>query len=248
MMTLCQTFEVASVKPSPSTSGRMTMKSDPGRISYTNITLKRVLLSAYDVKSYQISGPDWLETLRFDITAKVPEGASKEQILSMMQNLLATRFKMAVHRESKELPIYALLVAKNGPKIKPVSAESPGEEELAGMKANEGKDGFPVLSLQAPALIIETRNGRGRITAKEVPIARLADVLFGEVGRPVFDMTGLAGNYSFVFYFAPEGSADTSEPSIFAALQEQIGLRLEARKGPVELLVIDHAEKIPTEN
>jgi uncharacterized protein (TIGR03435 family) len=248
MMTLCQTFEVASVKPSPGTSGRMTMKSDPGRISYTNITLKRVLLSAYDLKSYQISGPDWLETLRFDITAKVPEGATKEQVQSMMQNLLATRFKMSVHREAKELPIYALLVAKNGPKIEPVSAESPGEEELATMKANEGKDGFPVLSLQAPALIVETRNGRGRITAKEVPIARLADVLFGEVGRPVFDMTGLAGNYSFVVYFAPEGSADTSEASIFAALQEQIGLRLEARKGPVELLVIDHAEKIPTEN
>lgn len=248
MMTLCQSFEVASVKPSASTSGRMTMKTDPGRISYTNITLKRILLSAYDVKSYQISGPDWLETLRFDITAKVPPGATKEQVQSMMQNLLATRFKMAVHRESKELSIYVLLAAKNGPKIKPVSAESPGEEELATMKANEGKDGFPVLSLQAPALTLETRNGRGRITAKEVPIARLADVLFGEVGRPVFNMTGLTGNYSFVVYFAPEGSTDSSEPSIFAALQEQLGLRLEARKGPVEMLVIDHAERVPTEN
>jgi uncharacterized protein (TIGR03435 family) len=226
----------------------MTMKSDPGRISYTNITLKRVLMSAYNLKSYQISGPDWLETLRFDITAKAPEGATKEQIQSMMQNLLATRFKMSVHRDSKELPVYALVVAKNGPKIKPVSAESPGEEELAGMKANEGKDGFPVLSLQAPALIVETRSGRGRISAKVVPITRLADVLWGETGRPVFDVTGLTGNYSFVVYFAPEGSTDASEPSIFAALQEQLGLRLEARKGPVELLVIDHAEKIPTEN
>jgi uncharacterized protein (TIGR03435 family) len=155
---------------------------------------------------------------------------------------------MTVHRESKELPIYALLVAKNGPKIKPVSTDNPGEEELAGMKANEGKDGFPVLSLQAPALIVETRSGRGRVTAKEVPIAKLADVLTGEAGRPVFDRTGLAGNYSFMLYFAPENSGDTSEPSIFAALQEQIGLRLEARKGPVELLVIDHAERVPTEN
>jgi uncharacterized protein (TIGR03435 family) len=248
MMTLCQTFEVASVRPSPSTSGRMTMKSDPDRISYTNITLKRVLMSAYELKSYQISGPDWLETLRFDITAKVPEGSTKEQIQSMMQNLLATRFKMSVHRDSKELPVYALVVAKNGPKIKAVSAESPGEEELATMKANEGKDGFPVLSVQPPAMVIETRSGRGRITAKEVPLTRLADVLSGEVGRPVFDVTGLTGNYSFVVYFAPEGSADASEPSIFVALQEQIGLRLEARKGPVEMLVIDHAEKMPTEN
>ena len=79
----------------------------------------------------------------------------------MMRDLLTTRFKLTLHRDSKELPIYALLVAKNGPKIKPVSSESPSEEELAGMKANEGKDGFPVLSLQAPALIVETRSGTG---------------------------------------------------------------------------------------
>ena len=112
------------------------------------------------------------------------------------------------------------------------------------------KDGFPALSLPVGGLVIETRNGRARVTAKEVPLTQFADLLSGQLGRPVVDMTGLAGNYSFVAYFTPEGpnSADGSEPSIFAALQEQLGLRLEARKGPVELLVINHAEKIPTGN
>jgi uncharacterized protein (TIGR03435 family) len=248
MMAFSQTFEVASVKPSTSTGGRVTITSDPGRISYTNIMLKRILLRAHDVNDYQISGPDWLDTLRFDITAKVPEGATTEDIQEMLRDLLATRFKMKIHRESKELPIYALLSAKNGPKIKPTSTGNPDDEQVAGMKADEGKDGFPVLSLKAPGLVIETRNGRGRITAKDEPIAKLADLLSGQVGRPVIDRTDLAGNYSFVVYFTPESSDAGSEPFIFAALQEQLGLRLEARKGPVEMLVIDHAERVPTAN
>jgi uncharacterized protein (TIGR03435 family) len=243
MAALCQTFEVASVKPSTATNGRVVIKNDPGRISYSNIMLKRVLLDAYDVKNYQISGPDWLDTLRFDITAKVPDGASKEDAKAMFRDLLTARFRMTVHRELKELPIYALLVAKNGPKIKEVkakSAESPSKEQLATMMRDEGKDGFPVLSLQPGGLVIETRGGRGRITAKEVPLAKLADLLSGELGRPVIDSTALLGNYSFVAYFTPERSETGSNSFIFAALQEQLGLRLEARKGPVELLVIDH--------
>jgi uncharacterized protein (TIGR03435 family) len=253
-------FEVASVKPNPSTSGRFTMSggpgtSDPGRISYTNIMLRRVLLNAYEVKNYQISGPDWLDTLRFDITAKLPDSATKDQFQSMLRNLLEARFQMTVHREAKELPIYALLVAKGGPKIRATAEDAasggePPEDQLATIRTGEGKDGFPALSLQAPGLVIETRNGRARVTAKEVSMTKFAELLSGQVGRPVVDMTGLAVNYSFVVYFTPEGpdSADGSEPSIFAGLQEQLGLRLEARKGPVELLVIDHAEKVPTEN
>ena len=253
-------FEVASVKPTNSVSGRFTINggpgtSDPGRISYTNIMLRRILLSAYDVKNYQLSGPDWLDTLRFDITAKIPESATKEQFQLMLRNLLETRFKMTHHRESKELPIYALVVAKNGPKIKAtahdeVSGKSDEEQTTAVIQPGEGKDGFPPLSLRAPALVIETKNGRARVTAKGIPLAKFADLLSGQLGRPVVDMTGLNGNYSFVVYFTPEGpnAGDASEPSIFGALQERLGLKLDARKGPVELLVIDHAEKVPTEN
>jgi uncharacterized protein (TIGR03435 family) len=108
---------------------------DPDRITCTNIMLRRVLLTAYEVRNYQIAGPDWLDSLRFDITAKVPDGATKEQFQSMLRNLLAARFKMTVHRESKELPIYALLTAKNGPKVKASVDDGSGgnqpDEQLA---------------------------------------------------------------------------------------------------------------------
>jgi uncharacterized protein (TIGR03435 family) len=253
------TFEVASVKPAKSVNGRFTMNGgpgtgDPGRITYTNIMLRRILLSAYDVKNYQISGPDWLDSLRFDITAKIPDGATQEQFQSMLRNLLATRFRMTTHRESKELPIYALLSAKNGPKVHATvddgSAGKPPDDQLATIQSVEGKDGFPALALRNPGLVIETKNGRARVTAKETPISKFADLLSGQLGRPVIDMTGLTGNYSFVVYFTPEDQNPDGgpDPSIFGALQEQLGLRLEARKGPVELLVIDHAEKVPTGN
>jgi uncharacterized protein (TIGR03435 family) len=253
-------FEVASVKPSQSAGARFTMSggpgtNDPGRISYTNIMLKRVLLAAYDVGYHQILGPDWLDTLRFDITAKVPDGAGKEQFQSMLRNLLATRFQMAAHQESKELPIYALLAAKSGIKMK-VTVDPDGaaatlpEAQLAIVYPGEGQDGFPAVSLRSPGLVMETKSGRARLTAKEVPISKLTDWLSGRLDRPAVDMTGLGGNYSFVLYFAAEGAgADGApEPDIFAALPEQLGLRLEPRKGPVELLVIDHAEKVPTGN
>ena len=254
------TFEVASVKPAKPDSGRYTMKggpgtSDLGRITYTNIMLRAVLLSAYDVKNYQIFGPEWIDTLRFDITAKIPSGATKEQFQSMLRNLLETRFKMSIHRESKELPIYALLVAKNGPKIKPAAEDGAapaelGEAQLPTIQRAEGRDGFPAVTMQAPGMIIETKNGAARITAKAVPMTKFADMLSARVGRPVIDTTGLTGNYSFLVYFTPErpNSGDGTEPSIFGAVQEQLGLRLEARKEAVELLVIDHAEKVPTEN
>lgn len=249
----CQSFDVASVKVSKAATGRVTITggpgtSDPGRIRYSNVMLRRVLLDAYAVKNYQLVGPDWLDTARFDIEAKVPEGATKEQVQAMLREVLATRFQMTVHRESKELPIYALLVARNGAKIKPNDAASPGEEQLAAMQKDEGKDGFPVLSLAAAGLVIETRNGRARLTAKEVPLAKLADLLSEQVGRPVFDKTGLAGNYSFVLYFTPDNAAAGEEPFLPLALQEQLGLKLEARKRPVELLMIDRAERVPTEN
>ncbi len=255
-------FEAASVKPAQSMGGRFTMKGGPGtgdpvRIAYTNIMLRRILLVAYDVRDYQISGPDWLDSLRFDITAKVPAGASKAEFQAMLRNLLATRFQMVVHRETKELPIYELLVAKNGIRVKRVvddgaPAATPGDQ-LATIKPIDGNDGFPALSLPAPGLVIETRNGQVRVTSKETSMAKFADLLSGQLGHPVIDSTGLAGNYSFVLYFSPDGlsssdAAGPSGPSIFGALQEQLGLKLEARKGPVDLLVIDHAEKVPAGN
>jgi uncharacterized protein (TIGR03435 family) len=255
-----QTFEAASVKPAQPGGGRYTMRggpgtSDPGRITYTNVMLRAVMLVAYDVKNWQLSVPDWFDTFRYDIAATLPAATTKEQFQAMLCDLLETRFQIRTHRETKDQPIYALVTAKNGSKIKPTAEDgsTPAEltdDRIARVQRGEGRDGFPVVNMPSSGLIVETRDGRARITAKAVPLSKFADMLVSRVGRPVFDRTGLAGNYSFELYFTPEGpnADDSAEPSIFRALQEQLGLRLEARRGPVELLVVDHAEKVPTGN
>jgi uncharacterized protein (TIGR03435 family) len=260
------TFEVASVRPSTADTPRYAMRGGPGttdpeRITYTNVMLRAVILAAYDFKNYQLSLPDWFNTLRYDITAKLPAGATKEELQAMLRHLLETRFRMAVHRESRQTPVYALVVGKNGPKIKPIGAEQPAVAELtpdkiATVAKDQGKDGFPVVNMPSPGVIIENRDGRARITVKEVPLSKLADMLSSRAGRPVVDATGLTGSYSFQLYFTPDASPAPSDatsaaaegPGLFAAVQEQLGLRLEAKTAPLEFLVIDRAEKVPTEN
>jgi uncharacterized protein (TIGR03435 family) len=203
------------------------------------------------VKFWQILGPDWLNSLRFDITARIPEGASKDQSLAMMRNLLEERFQMTVHRETKELPIFALLPDKAGVKLKTSATEAGDDNAIATIQRNEGKDGFPVLAPGAPGIVVETRNGRARISGFHADLAKLADFLSTQLGRPVFDQTGIAGTFDFAVYYRPENATaeDTNPyPEIFGALREQLGLRLEARKGPVEMLVIDHSDKVPSGN
>jgi uncharacterized protein (TIGR03435 family) len=252
-------FEVASVKPVSSAGGRFTMiggpgTGDPGRFTCTNIMLRRLLLSAYDVRNYQLIGPDFLDTLRYDITAKVPDGATRADLQAMLRNLLETRFQMTLHRKSKELPIYELVVGKNGSKLKGEADGAGGLEQITGQLAvverQEGKDGFPSVRLPVSGTVIETKDGRARATSKDVTLAKFADFLSGQLGRPVVDRTGLHGVFSFSLYFTPEGlnAPDSTDPGIFFAIQEQLGLKLEARRGPVELLIIDHAEKVPAGN
>ena len=153
-------FEVASVKPAAPITGnfiRVGMRGgpgtpDPGQITYTNVTVKNVLTIAYGVKSFQISGPGWLDSERYDIVAKLPRGATKAEFMVMLQNLLAERFKLTLHREKKELPMYALVVGKNGPKLKE-SVDGPAPKEggpvdgpAATMgRVTMGKDGFPAM-------------------------------------------------------------------------------------------------------
>lgn len=166
-----------------------------------------------------------------------------------MRDLLETRFQMKIHHELKDLSIYALVVAKGGPKIKPVASDGPAPEgQLAVVRAPEGPDGFPKVSLPSPGVIIETREGKARVTIKDSPVVKLADLLTRQVGRPVLDMTGLAGNYSFELYFVPEGQDVDGGSDIFGAVVQQLGLRLDSRRAPVEVVVIDHVEKIPIEN
>jgi uncharacterized protein (TIGR03435 family) len=300
-------FEVASVKPAAPITGNRIMvmmrggpgSPDPGQITYTNVTLKSVLMQAYGVKGFQISGPNWLDSERFDIVAKLPRGATKEQFKVMLQNLLAERFKLTLHREKKDLPMYALVVGKNGPKLKE-SVDEPAPKEgdapkAGGLAADDamaaavmrklamGKDGFPVLPPGAGgrgATALMLTNGGARMSANGQTMAGLAEMLSNRLDLPVIDMTGLTGKYDYTLSFSPDGLGGMmppagiapplpagpppgegapgmpmagapdaqSGPNLFSALQEQLGLKLEQRKAPVDLLVIDHLEKVPIEN
>jgi uncharacterized protein (TIGR03435 family) len=266
-------FEIASVRraapPQAGAGVRDAVRGgpgtpDPSRVAYTNLRLKDLLLTAYGLKGYQIAGPDWLDTERYDVIANIPPGATKEQFPLMLQDLLLERFKISFHHETKDLPLYELVVAKNGRKLKawqePANAP-PVPQQAAGAPPPIGKDGFPVM--QAGHSGATTVNGRVRIAGSKLPISRLAEILANQLGRPVLDQTGLTGPYDFTLQFSPEGLAggtpaitpasnteldEQDAPSLFTAVQEQLGLRLQQNKGLVDVLVIDHVEKTPTEN
>jgi uncharacterized protein (TIGR03435 family) len=229
-----RTFEVASVKRSPPPTGNginSSTKLDPGRLTCTNVSLKKLIYESYGVKDYQVSGPDWLGTEIYDISATLPPGTTGEDVLLMIQNLLAERFKLILHRDTKEVPVYALVVGKGGSKLQEVEF---GRGNTSGMP--------------------------GKLTATRIGMRNLTEFLSRQTGRPVLDMTGLKGFYSFTLNYAPDEAASAPAPgapplpestvgtSLFSAIQEQLGLKLEARKAPVEILVVDHAEKVPTEN
>jgi uncharacterized protein (TIGR03435 family) len=258
-----QSFEVASIKPAaPMASGRIMVgmrggpgTNEPGQMIFNNVSIGDLIQSAYDVKGFQVTGPGWLDAARFDVDAKVPEGTSKEASRIMLQHLLADRFKLVLHRSSKEASIYALVVAKGGPKMK--ASILP-----------EVVPGGPPRGMQ----MMVTPNAKMRIVAEGATVPKLIDALGVQVDRPIIDMTGLTGMYDIELEFAPDQamlqakmaamgvpppppggvsptmSDDGPMASIFTALPEQLGLRLEARKGPVETLTIDSVEKTPTEN
>jgi uncharacterized protein (TIGR03435 family) len=213
-------FEVASVKPQSSSEGspHVSIARDPGRLTFTNITVRGLIGQAYGVKVYPLSrGPDALSTDRYDVIAKVSPDASKEQRMLMLQALLAERFKLVVHRESKQLPIYTLVAGKGGPKFPAVKDDG-----------------------SAP----ETGGGGGhQIQAHHISMKLLAATLQGWTGDTVVDATGLTGLYDLNLDFNPDESTSSEGPTVFEAVQRQLGLKLEAGKGPVEVVVIDHVEK-----
>ena len=223
-----QEFDVAAIKPSAPqeigrTSTRMSSNTDTGNLIYQNVNLKQILGRAFNVQQYQISGPDILESERFDVTASFAPHATSEQLSAMLQKFLADRFGLKFHRESKELPAFALTVAKGGPKIKPVESDG-------GVSTN-------------------STGARWHMTAK-ITMRRLVEILTEPAGRPVLDQTGLTGSYDLTLdWSANEAAADRdAPPSLFTALQEQLGLKLDATKGLVEAIVIDSVERVPTEN
>jgi uncharacterized protein (TIGR03435 family) len=231
-------FDVAAVKPTASTDGHFELR-DPvgGNFTATGVTLKMLIMRAYRVHSFQVSGdPDWAHNERWDIRAKAEgeEGRMPSaQFEEMLRTLLEERFQLKINRETREMPVYALLVAKNGPKLNLAVGGSPGVQ-------------------MRPGSITFTKSSTASLAAQLSLIA----------GRVVIDKTGLTGAYDFELHWAQEpgqGSpeafglppvasdapppVDSNSPSMFTALQEQLGLRLDPQKGTVEILVIDHVEK-----
>jgi uncharacterized protein (TIGR03435 family) len=280
------TFDVASVKPfSPASAGGGRKgggggpsgpgTADPGRIHYTAIRLKDLVINAYNVNEFQVVGPAWLdsgdETTRFTVDATMPPNTTKEQLRVMLQNLLAERFKLVVHRELKDLPKYSLTVAKNGPKMKESAAYDPPKGDPPPpppRPRTESYDvyGFPPFRMRPQGgtgswLI----NGRCRLGGERATMQDLADELMRVHLRSlVTDDTGLKAKYDFTLTYsrprfdAPPGQApewvtnppELSEtlPDLFGAVQSQLGLKLEPKKAPSDVIVIDHIEKKPTEN
>lgn len=231
------TFEVASIKPSNSADDRVSFRITPGgRVAINNGSAKMLIMMAYNLKPHQLEGgPNWLDSEKYDITAKAEGPDNPDQLKVMMQSLLADRFKLTFHRETREMPVYALVPGKNGPKL-----------HTAEVSDGKGR---------------RFRIGRGQIELLGADMAGLADALSNVVGRAVLDRTSIAGNYDFKLEWTPdesenpilkgppngrEGAApapDAAGPSVFTAIQEQLGLKLETQKGPVEVMVIDHIER-----
>lgn len=215
-------FEVAAIKPNTSGSGSSGTHSTDGLIRMTNVSLKNCIEMAYDVRDFSLSAPDWVGSVHFDITAKPPAASKEREFGKMMQSLLAERFKLEAHREPKVLSAYALVVGKTGPKL----------QEAVGFHGSS------------------MNSNNSKLTAK-ASMERLADFLARRLDRPVVDLTELKGIYDFKLEWTPEDSKATSAdagPSLFTALQEQLGLRLQPKKLPVDVLVVDHVERVPTEN
>lgn len=260
-------FEVASIKPAPPLDGRGFSAGlrggpgtgDPTRIVIQNFNVFLLVTRAYDLKFFQVDGADINDAERFNITAKVPEGATKADLRLMLQNLLADRFKLKFHRETREMPIFELVVGKNGPKFKESGRPAPDYSDPATQaprpKNDVDRDGYP---LPPPGAIgFQTVNGtpRARLNAVGESMQDFIQMLSSSLGRPVVDGTGLKGKYDFLLSWVPEpanapipAASDDSGPTMMSAVQEQLGLKLESKKAPVELLVIDRYEKVPTEN
>ncbi|HXB71735.1 MAG TPA: TIGR03435 family protein [Candidatus Acidoferrales bacterium] len=220
-------YEAASVKLNTSGSGNSSSKGSKGQIVFTNQTLKRLIERAYSVKPFQVPGPGWMETVHFDIAAKYPPDSKDDDRSLMLRTLLEDRFKLAVHRESKDMPGYALVVAKSGFKLKPV--------EPGGSDTNTNGDRVRTL------------------TAKKTSMAILTDLVARWLGEVVVDKTGIDGVYDFELRWTnddqPANGIDAAAaPSLFTALQETLGLRLQPQKVPVDIVVVDHVERVPTEN
>ena len=263
-------FEVATVRPFSiaQTDGAVTLGAtfDRAQVRIIGLTMRDLLSMAYRVKAYQINGPDWIATERYEITAKMPSGVSPEKLPEMVQSLLNERFVLRVHRDRKEMPVYALLVGKPPLKLKdsvvdpnappPAAVQVTGTGSAQGIAVNMGNGSSYTF-------------GGGKFEAKKFNGAAIASVLERFTDRPMIDLTELKGTYDFEFAVTPEEAqtlmiraaisagvqlppqalqlADNGGNPLDGALQ-QVGLKLDARRMPVEIVIVDQLQKTPTDN
>jgi uncharacterized protein (TIGR03435 family) len=272
--TVAPAFEVVSVKANRTGAPGGSFVMPPGRFTATNLPLRVLITNAYRLSFFQVvGGPDWVSTDRFDIVAKAPDGGPPEQTRAMVRTLLRERFRLVVHMETRDTPIYSLVTARTdgrlGPNLKrstmdcgPIRAQR-AEATAAAARARGGRVPVPAAPGPNEPVVCGMRaGGRGGATltyrAGNITMTALANALRPYVGREVVDRTGLTGEFDFNLQFsAPPaaGQPDAGIPvaplddaaSIFTALQEQLGLKLDSTRGPVELMVIDRAER-PAEN
>lgn len=222
---------------------------DPGLFTCENCAVAGLITRAFDIRDYQLSGPDWMRNTRFNVSAKIASGTTKEQFLLMIQNLLAERFQMKFHRDQKEMAVLNMVVAKNGPKFresKPAPAPDDDDKRDSGPPKKDA-NGFPVLA-PGKGMSMAIMNDRAALRCGEETMSGLAQMLSNQLRTPVMDETGLKAKYDVAMTWVPGDSADNPGPTIYTALQEQLGLKLESKKGMVGVVVIDHLEKAPTEN
>ncbi len=241
-------FGVASIKPNAAGDHRMRMQlMRGGGLNVTGATLKDLVLTGYQLPAFQIvGGPSWMSSDRWDIQAKAEENTSQKQIYEMLQNLLTDRFQLKFHRETRTGPVYELVIARNGPKL---SAAKSGSDDAA--HDSQGSQAR------------QSHGSGSHASSKSMTMAQLAQMLEEIVGRTVIDKTGLRGEYAIALSWTPDpgqrsapadhrspGQAGREEapsnpnlPSIFTAIQEQLGLKMQSGRGPVEVLAIDSARK-----
>lgn len=273
-------FDVASVKPTanPGTDGRIMRRMkggpgtpDPGAFTFDNVTLKLLVEMAYNLKEFQVEGPDWIDDLGFDLVAKMPPGTTKDQAAKMMQTLLAERFKLMFHRETKQMPVFALVQGKGGSKMKEVESPAPAPDGPPAGGA-KGMGSGPGIRL--------TMSPGGIRMAGQMTMSQLADQLTRRLAGPVLDQTELNKTYDVDITWMPDdsdrasgkmaamasmaggGAAAPGGPAgdgpragspeaaltLAQALEEKLGLKLEAHKSSAEMFIIDSADKVPVEN
>jgi uncharacterized protein (TIGR03435 family) len=283
-------FEVASIKPaSPPDQAkvmagqfRVGMSVDGALVDLRFMSLADLVRTAYKIKPHQLITPDWMKAVgldgRWDIQAKLPAGADKDQVPEMLQALLADRFKLKVHKENKEQPVYGLVVAKGGPKLKPAPPDEPAKEDepkTSGNAVSVRPEGNGVVMKTAAGGAMKMTMGPNmtmHMESEKVTMEQFADMVTGFVDKPVVDMTELKGKWQVALDLtmddmraaaakagmaipamppagggAPGAASDPGGPAIFSSIQ-QLGLKLEPRKAPVDIVVVDSAEKKPTEN